>query len=122
MTHDTTGGPAADNLIERIKADREAEAKAKGWDEKYLHQSTIDTRSLPEIEIDPNLERLIRRLGRLGEIESRILDDAEALKAADRAIEKLQHALNICADDPSRFEEAQREVRAYRKARENNDD
>jgi len=80
MTHDTTGGPDRDKLIERIKADREAEEKAKGWTEKYLHQSTIDTRHLPEVKSDPNVERQLRRLGRIGQMEARILADAEALK------------------------------------------
>jgi len=124
MTHDTTGGPTADNLIERIKADREAEEKAKGWTEKYLHQSTIDTRHLPEAKSDPNVERQLRRLGRIGQMEARILADAEALKAADEL------AGAVVAWDECNEQELvdcvinnlQSALTAYRKARENNDD
>jgi len=114
MTHDTTGGPDRDKLIERIKADREAEEKAKGWTEKYLHQSTIDTRHLPEVKSDPNVERQLRRLGRIGQMEARILADAEALKAAERLA---VIALNTECATQADAEQLRAAVNAYRKTR-----
>jgi len=117
-----------DKLIEQIKSDRKAEAKANGRYKKYQYQPSMDTRHLPETALDPNIERQLRRMGRVVRLESRVLADAEALKAADEALEQARHALNVApafADNGATeyaIEKFNDLYAAYRKARENTND
>ena len=80
MTHDTTGGPTADNLIERIKADCETGTK------HAIADWSTDNYGNQKYTVKAAYADTARR-NRVPELEARIFADAEALKAADELAE-----------------------------------
>ena len=138
MTHDTTGGPAADKLIEQIKANRKAgtagpftlfAAKAgRGYtiavetdDGEFISWGGFDWRrgckGFKHAKADAS------RCSIIPEMEARILADAEALKAADELAEAVV-AWSECNEQElvdCVINNLQSALTAYRKAREIND-
>ena len=133
MTHDTTGGPAADKLIEQIKANRKAgtaepftlfAAKAgRGYtiavendDGEFISWGGFDWRrgckGFKHAKADAS------RCSIIPEMEARILADAEALKAAERLA---VIALNTECATQADAEQLRAAVNAYCKARKGGD-
>jgi len=115
MTHYTAGGAVPDKLIERIKADRDHPDDMPTIVGAYVRHR------MPEVS--PSLARdaamFSMQRSRVSDMESRILADAEALKAADELAECLTKYKRGPSGLPTDVFEA---LAAYRKARENSDD